>query len=59
MNAIPLGVLVRALDALKAAKARLDNGSGPDPYIEILKAKSELAWYVNRALDQVEIEVKS
>ena len=51
MNSVPLGVLVRALQALNAANERLLNSKSPDPFMAIMKARSELGYYVNKLLE--------
>lgn len=52
MNAVPVGVLVRALQALNAANEHLLNPSKfQDPYMAVMKARSELGYYVNKLLE--------
>lgn len=51
MNTVPLAVLVRAMKALDEARARLNNPTHPDPYMDVMRARSELGYYVNKLLE--------
>ena len=57
MNRIPLGVLVRAVQAMKDAQAYLNDKSLPDPYMAVLRAQAELGAHVNLILSETTTEV--
>ena len=58
MNAaIPMIALTNALEALKAAHARLLDPTAPDPYITVLHAEINLEHYLGEILKNTQTEV--
>jgi len=53
---IPLAVLNRALLALDKSHAHLTNPASPDPYMDVLRARSELGYYVNKILENTPVQ---
>jgi hypothetical protein len=53
---IPLAVLNRALQALDKSYERLNNPTAADPYLDVVRAKSELRYYVNKIMDQTPVQ---
>ena len=53
---IPLAVLNRALMALDKSYERLNNPAAADPYLDVVRAKSELGYYVNKIMDQTPVQ---
>jgi hypothetical protein len=53
---IPLAVLNRALMALDKSYERLNDPTAADPYLDVVRAKSELGYYVNKIMDQTPVQ---
>ena len=54
---IPLAVLNRALRALEKSHNHLINPQkNPDPFMDVLRAKSELGYYVNKILENTPVQ---
>jgi hypothetical protein len=53
---IPLAVLNRALQALDKSYERLNNPTAADPYLDVVRAKSELRYYVDKIMDQTPVQ---
>ena len=53
---IPLAVLNRALMALDKSYERLNNPASPDPYLDVVRAKSELRYYVNKIMENTPVQ---
>ncbi len=54
---IPLAVLNRALLALDKSYERLNDPASPDPYLDVVRAKSELGYYVNKIMENTPTHV--
>lgn len=55
MNTIPMSTIVKALCALKAARAQLMDKSAPDSYMEVFRAIVDLEFDINQ-MAEVEVE---
>lgn len=56
MTTVPLAVLNRALHALDKSYERLNNAAAADPYLDVVKARSELGYYVNKIMEQTPVQ---
>jgi hypothetical protein len=57
MTTVPIAVLNRALQALDKSYERLHNAASPDPYLDVVKARSELGYYVNKIMENTPAHV--
>lgn len=57
MNSIPLAVLNRALLTLDKTYERLSNPYAADPYVDVVKSRSELGYYVNKIMDNTSTQI--
>ena len=57
MTTVPLAVLNRALQALDKSYERLNDPAAADPYLDVVRAKSELGYYVNKIMEQTQTHV--
>ena len=59
MRAVPMSVLVRALAALNEVHERELNRQAKDPFMAVLRARSELGYYVDKMLEETKVEVEA
>ena len=58
MKTVPLSVLMEALAALEKTHNYFnDSPVDGQPYIEVLRAKSELGWYISKITEQTKVGV--
>ena len=57
MTTVPIAVLNRALQALDKSYERLHNAASPDPYLDVVKARSELGYYVHKLMENTPAHV--